>query len=63
MILRCIPSQNEEILTIFLKDTTYYSDVDAGFLAICEQVFGERWYVTTVYHEWYLRSYNTKKDD
>ncbi len=53
-ILRCIPSQNDEVITIFLKDTTYYSGIDAGFLAICERVFGEKGYLATVYHEWYL---------
>ncbi len=53
-ILRCFPSRDEDVLTVFLKDTTHYSGVDAGFLAICERVRDEHWYVTIVYHEWYL---------
>ena len=56
-ILRCIVSKNEDVLTIFLKDTTYYSGIDTGFLAVCERVPGEPWFLTTVYHEWYLTDY------
>lgn len=55
-ILRTIVSQDENTLTIFLKDTTYYGDdpFSAGFLAICEKVAGEDFFLTTVYHEWFI---------
>ena len=64
-ILRCIPSIDEKVLTIFLKDSTYSSDFDeifTGFLAICEQVDGEKWYIATVYHEWFLTEYKKQGD-
>src|SRR5258708_7707458 len=52
--LRCIPSQDGKVLTVFLKDTTYISSprsemFEAGRLAICERMPGERFYITTVY--------------
>jgi hypothetical protein len=58
-ILRCIVSEDRQILTIFLKDTTYVDDLDyeftdAGFLAICERVEGENFYLAVVYHEWFM---------
>ena len=56
-ILRCIAPKSEDILTIFLKDTTSYSGIDTGLLAVCERVPGETWFLATVYHEWYLTEY------
>lgn len=56
-ILRCIPSMDGETLTLFLQDTTFYEGDFSGFLAVCERVSGESWYITTVYHEWYLMDY------
>ena len=55
-ILRTIVSQDGNSLTIFLKDTTHYGDdpFSAGFLAICEKVVGEDFFLTTVYHEWFI---------
>ena len=55
-ILRTIVSQDGNSLTIFLKDTTHYGDdpFSAGFLAICEKVIGEGFFLTTVYHEWFI---------
>jgi hypothetical protein len=53
-ILRCIPSADGEVLTVFLQDTTYFSGIDAGFLAVCERVPGECWFIATVYHEWFI---------
>ncbi|MFN8487635.1 MAG: hypothetical protein U0350_08600 [Caldilineaceae bacterium] len=58
-ILRCIVSQNQQMLTIFLKDTTHVEDPDeemfwGGFLAICEKFPDEDFYLTTLYHEWFI---------
>ena len=53
-VLRVIPSQDGEVLTLFLRDTTHASGIDSGFLAICERVSGEPWFVATVYHEWFV---------
>ena len=53
-VLRCIPSVDGEVLTLFLRDTTHFSGIDAGFLAVCERVPGESWFIATVYHEWFI---------
>jgi hypothetical protein len=53
-ILRCIVGENGQVLTIFLKDTTYESGVFAGRVAVCEKVAGEQWYLATLYHEWLI---------
>lgn len=58
-ILRCIPSKDGNTLTIFLKDRTYAETPDeeffcAGFLAICDKLPGENFYVAIVYHEWFM---------
>jgi hypothetical protein len=53
-ILRCIPSADGSVLTIFLTDTTFYEEMFAGALAICEKVPGEDWYLTLVYHDWFV---------
>jgi len=58
-ILRCIVSQNQQVLTLFLKDTTHVEDPDdelfwGGFLAICEKFPDEDFYLTTLYHEWFI---------
>ena len=45
-ILRCIVSEDHQSLTIFLQDTTYYTDIFAGFLAICDKVPGEDWFIS-----------------
>jgi len=57
--LRCIPSEDGNVLTLFLKDTTFVADPkeewwQAGFLAICERPLRESFYVATVYHEWFI---------
>lgn len=57
--LRCIVSQDEQILTIFFRDTTYVEDPEdepfwAGFMAVCEKFPTENFYLTTVYHEWFI---------
>jgi hypothetical protein len=53
-IVRCIPSADRKVLTIFLRDTTFYSDMFAGFLAVCEKISDEDWYITLLYHEWFV---------
>ncbi len=53
-ILRCLVSDNGQVLTIFLKDTTYESGIFAGRVAICERLPGEQWYLATLYHEWFI---------
>lgn len=58
-ILRCIASADGEVLTVFLKDTTYVNDprderFAAGFLAVCERVAGEMFFVASVYHKWFI---------
>ena len=58
-ILRCIPSLDQQELTIFLKDITFVQDPEdeafwSGFLAICEKFANENFYLTTVYHEWFI---------
>jgi hypothetical protein len=59
-LLRDAISAEGELLTLFLKDTTYTSNpdeewYDAGRLAICEKMPDEEFYIATVYHEWFIR--------
>lgn len=56
---RCIPSQDEGVLTLFLKDTTYVDRpqdefLRAGFLAVCDRFPEHDFYVASVYHEWFM---------
>jgi hypothetical protein len=55
-ILRSIWSADGNVLTLFLKDTTHYGDdpFSAGFMAVCEKVAGEAFFLATVYHEWFI---------
>lgn len=62
-ILRCIVSRDEQTLTIFLKDMTlkefyeddrYWEMFGAGFVAICDKVAGEAFYIAILYHEWFI---------
>ncbi|MEO8394496.1 MAG: hypothetical protein ABI700_15995 [Chloroflexota bacterium] len=58
-ILRTAMCQDKQTPTLFLKDTTYVSDprwedFEAGRIAICEKMPGEDFYLTTVYHEWFI---------
>jgi len=55
MLIRCVESHDGTVLTIFLWDTTYGHEwYDSGFLAVCEKITGEEFYLATVYHEWFL---------
>lgn len=53
-ILRCIVSDDKQSLTIFLQDTTYASGASAGFVAVCDKVPGEEWFVAILYHDWHI---------
>ena len=65
--LRIIPSADGNRLTIFFQDTSFGNEFfDSGFLAICEKMPHENFFVATVYHEWFMienpllkRSYST----
>lgn len=52
-ILRVIVSDDRGVLTIFLTDTTWYTGMFAGFLAVCERFPGADWYTAIVFHEWF----------
>jgi hypothetical protein len=58
-ILRCIPSEDGQSLTLFLKDTTHVPDPRseqflAGFAAVCDRFPGEDFFVAVLYHEWFI---------
>jgi hypothetical protein len=42
-------------VTIFLKDTTYGSEwYEIGYLAVCDRVAGEEFWLAIIYHEWFV---------
>lgn len=58
-VLRCISGDDGRSLTLFLKDVTYLERPEdavfsAGFLAVCERFQDQGFYLTTVYHEWFI---------
>jgi hypothetical protein len=58
-ILRNVVDKEDKTLTIFLKDTTYRDSPDdeffgAGFVAICDKVPDEDFFITIFYHEWFI---------
>ncbi|CAN5758360.1 hypothetical protein BH20VER1_BH20VER1_04090 [soil metagenome] len=58
-VLRCLAAETQEALTIFLKDTTFVSNpaderFAAGFVAVCERLAGEDFFIATLYHEWFI---------
>jgi hypothetical protein len=58
-ILRTIVSEDQQTLTIFLKDTTYVERQEdeffmAGFMAVCDKFPGEDFYVAILYHDWFI---------
>ena len=58
-VLRATPSADGQSLTLFLKDTTFVHEpaeewFGAGFLAVCDRVPGEEFYLAVVYHEWFI---------
>jgi hypothetical protein len=55
-ILRSIWSADGQSLTLFLKDTTHYGDdpFSAGFVAVCDRMAGEEFFLAILYHEWFI---------
>lgn len=54
-ILRTIWSADGHCVTLFLKDTTYDDNsFFSGFLAVCNKVRGENFYLAVVYHKWFI---------
>lgn len=58
-ILRTITDKEEKTITVFLKDTTYVEDPEdeyfqAGFVAICDKVPDEEFFIAILYHEWFI---------
>ncbi len=54
-ILRSIWSADGNSLTLFLKDTTYDDDpFFSGFMAVCDKVKGENFFLAILYHEWFV---------
>ncbi|MGH2585805.1 MAG: hypothetical protein ACRDJE_12900 [Dehalococcoidia bacterium] len=57
-ILRTIVSEDQQTLTIFLKDITYadpkYELFTAGFVAVCDKFPDQDFYVAILYHEWFI---------
>jgi hypothetical protein len=58
-ILHHFLSEDRAKLVIYLKDSTYYEDdLTIGFMSICDLVEPENFYISTVYHEWFMTHYN-----
>lgn len=58
-ILRSTIDREEKTLTVFLKDTTYVERLEdehllAGFVAVCDKVLGEEFFIAILYHEWFI---------
>lgn len=54
-ILRTIWSEHGNSLTLFLKDTTDEDDwAMSGFMAVCDRMARQNFYLATVYHEWFI---------
>ncbi len=54
-ILRTIWSKDGNSLTLFLKDITYYEDLFmSGYMAVCDKVAGENFFLAILYHEWFI---------
>ncbi len=58
-ILHYFLSEDHSKLVIYLKDITYYDDdFTTGFMTICDLIEPENFYISTVYHEWFMTNYN-----
>lgn len=65
-ILRKTIDKEEKLLIIFLKDTTYIEKSEdecssGGFVAICEKVPDEEFYLVILYHEWFIIEEHIRK--
>jgi hypothetical protein len=55
-ILHHFLSQDLSKMVIYLKDSTFYGE-DEGYMAICDLVHPENFYIVTIYHEWFITDY------
>jgi hypothetical protein len=55
-ILHHFLSEDHAKLVLYLKDTTYYEE--DGYMTICDLIMPENFYISTVYHEWFMTNYN-----
>ncbi|MFE4108421.1 hypothetical protein [Almyronema epifaneia] len=54
-ILRTIWSEDGHSLTLFLQDKTYDDHWSAsGFMAVCDRLPGQDFYLAILYHEWFI---------
>jgi len=57
-ILRTIPSEDGNTLTIFLKDVTFCEgssdEIFSAYLAVADRFPGHDFFLASVYHEWFL---------
>lgn len=54
-IIRCIWSVDKNSVTLFLSDTTYENNpFFSGFMAVCERLKGEEFFLAVLYHEWFI---------
>jgi hypothetical protein len=54
-IVRTIWSADGNSVTILLTDTTYGSEwYEVGYLAVCDKVAGEEFWLAILYHEWFV---------
>jgi hypothetical protein len=54
-ILRSILSADGNSLTLFLTDKTYGDDpFFCGYMAVCDRVSGEDFFLAILYHEWFV---------
>ncbi len=65
-ILRAMIEQNEQTMTLFFKDRTFAFESEpehftTGFVAVCEKFPSEPFYITILYHEWFIIDEHTQK--
>lgn len=54
-ILRSLLSCDGNSLTLFLQDTTHSAEwYESGYLAVCDKVAGEPFFLAILYHEWFV---------
>jgi hypothetical protein len=54
-IIRVIFSIDRKSLTLFLQDTTFDDDpFFSGFMAVCDRVVNEEFFLAILYHEWFV---------
>ncbi|MGB7414681.1 MAG: hypothetical protein WA902_10780 [Thermosynechococcaceae cyanobacterium] len=54
-VLRTLFSSDGCSLTLFLQDTTYSNTWhESGFMAVCDKIAGEEFFLATLYHEWFI---------